>query len=170
MSFNLATLVLALIPIFTPPAGWNAISGDEITGGLQNIWQGPLPFTPTQAKIVGMWTGNTPVQMLTLMQGRAIASPDEMVRLFPSRDVSHGSQVQYHVATQRYRFCGMPGTLVNVTFGGLMGFTMAYDLAVTQAGGTSYMLSYFHMAGDNDPAAERALRSLCPTGGPRRQA
>ena len=59
---------------------------------------------------------------------------------------------------------GFPGTLVNVRFGGLMGFTMAYDLAVTRAGGVSYMLSYIHMAGAEDPAAERALRSLCPGG------
>lgn len=156
--------------IFTPPAGWSTISGDTIMGGMQNIWQGPLPFTDAQAKIVGMWTGSNPMQMLTLMQGHAVASPAEISRLFPTRDVSHGAQVQYHVATQPHTFCGMPGTLVNVRFGSLMGITLAYDLAVTQAGSTSYMLSYFHMASDTDPAAQRALLSLCPTGGIRRQA
>jgi len=131
--------------------------------GMQRIWQAPLPFTAAQFKMVGMWVGAEPMQMLTLTQGRSVASPDTIARSFPSRDVSQG-QVQYHVATQSYSFCGFPGTLVNVRFGGLMGFTMAYDLAVTQAGGVSYMLSYIHMAGAGDPAAERSLRSLCPRG------
>jgi len=132
------------------------------------MWQAPLPFTAAQFKMVGMWTGAEPMQMLTLTQGRAVASPDTIAQEFPPRDVSQG-QVQYHVATQRYNFCGFPGTLVNVRFGGLMGFTMAYDLAVTQSSGVSYMLSYIHMAGNEDPAAERALRSLCPGGPTRRQ-
>ncbi len=133
-----------------------------MTGGMLNIWPGPLPFSPDQFKMLGMWVGDGPMQMLALTRGRALASPQMIAGLFPSRDVSQG-QVQYHVATQSYRFCGLPGTLVNVRFGGLMGFTMAYDIAVTQAGGVSYMLSYFHMADAGDPAAERALRSLCPT-------
>lgn len=113
--------------------------------------------------MVGMWAGSEPMQMLTLAQGRAVASPDTVAQEFPKRDVSQG-QVEYHVATQRYNFCGFPGTIVNVRFGGLMGFTMAYDLAVTQDRGVSYMLSYIHMAGAEDPAAERSLRSLCPRG------
>ncbi len=155
-------------PIFTPPAGSNLTSGDSIMSGMLSIWQAPLPFTAAQFKMVGMWTGAEPMQMLTLTQGRAVASPDTIAQEFPPRDVSQG-QVQYHVATQRYNFCGFPGTLVNVRFGGLMGFTMAYDLAVTQSGDVSYMLSYIHMAGNEDPAAERALRSLCPGSGVRRQ-
>lgn len=129
--------------------------------GLQSMWQAPLPFTRDQFQMVGMWEGAEPMQMLTLSQGRAVASPDTIAQSFPARDVSQG-QVQYHVATQRYNFCGFPGTLVNVRFGGLMGFTMAYDLAVTQDRGVSYMLSYIHVAGETDPAAERSLRGLCP--------
>jgi hypothetical protein len=148
-------------PVFTPPSGWNAISGDEIMSGLQSMWQAPLPFTRDQFQMVGMWTGAEPMQMLTLSQGRAVASPDAIAQSFPARDVSQG-QIEYHVATQGYNFCGFPGTLVNVRFGGLMGFTMAYDLAVTQDRGVSYMLSYIHMAGQADPAAEQSLRSLCP--------
>lgn len=112
----------------------------------------------------GMWAGSDPMQMLTLAQGKAVAPPQEIARLFPDRDVSHGSNVQYHVATQRHNFCGMPGTIVNVRFGGLMGFVMAYDLAVTQSNGVSYMASYIHMAGQTDPSAEQALLSLCPAG------
>jgi len=156
------------VPPFTPPAGWSATSGETLMNGMLSIWQAPLPFTADQFKMVGMWTAAEPMQMLTLTQGRAVASPDTIAREFPPRDVNQG-QVQYHVATQAYNFCGLPGRLVNVRFGGLMGFTMAYDLAVTQYGGTSYMLSYIHMAGAEDPAAERALRSLCPGGQARRQ-
>jgi hypothetical protein len=163
-----AAAIAATTPIFTPPAGWNLTSGDSIMSGMLSIWQAPLPFTGAQFKMVGMWTGSEPMQMLTLTQGRAVASPDTITKDFPPRDVSQG-QVQYHVATQPYNFCGFPGTLVNVRFGGLMGFTMAYDLAVTQSSGVSYMLSYIHMAGSEDPAAERALRSLCPGTGVRRQ-
>jgi len=150
-------------PIFTPPSGWNTISGDSIMAGMLSIWQAPLPFTADQFKMVGMWAGAEPMQMLTLTQGRAVASPDTIAKEFPPRDVSQG-QVQYHVATQHYNFCGFPGTLVNVRFGGLMGFMMAYDIAVTQDRGVSYMLSYIHMAGAENPGAERALRSLCPRG------
>jgi hypothetical protein len=163
-----ASTLAAPGPIFTPPAGWSLTSGDSIMSGMLSIWHVPLPFTAAQFKMAGMWTGAEPMQMLTLTQGRAVASPDTIAQEFPARDVSQG-QVQYHVATQRYNFCGFPGTLVNVRFGGLMGFTMAYDLAVTQSGGVSYMLSYIHMAGNEDPAAERALRSLCPGGQTRRQ-
>ena len=147
--------------LFTPPSGWNATSGDSMMSGMMSMWQAPLPFTAKQFKLVGMWTGAEPMQMLTLAQGSAVASPDTIAEEFPARDVSQG-QVQYHVATQPYTFCGFPGTLVNVRFGGLMGFVMAYDLAVTQDRGNSDMASYIHMAGDSDPAAERALRSLCP--------
>ncbi len=148
-------------PVFTPPSGWNSISGDSMMSGMLSIWQAPLPFTADQFKMMGMWVGAGPMQMLTLTRGRSVASPETIASSFPTRDVSQG-QVQYHVATQSYSFCGLPGTLVNVRFGGLMGFTMAYDIAVTQAGGVSYMLSYIHMAGASDPAAERSLRSLCP--------
>jgi len=148
-------------PIFTPPSGWSSVSGESLMSGMLSVWQAPLPFTAEQFRMVGMWTGAEPMQMLTLTQGRAVASPDVIAKEFPPRDVNQG-QVQYHVATQPYNFCGFPGTLVNVRFGGLMGFTMAYDLAVTRAGAVSYMLSYIHMAGAEDPAAERALRSLCP--------
>ncbi len=147
--------------LFTPPSGWSSISGDSLMSGMLSVWQVPLPFTADQFKMVGMWTGAEPMQMLTLTQGRAVASPATIAHDFPPRDVTRG-QVQYRVATQPYSFCGFPGTLVNVQLGGLMGFTMAYDLAVTQAGGVSYMLSYIHMAGAVDPAAERSLRSLCP--------
>lgn len=147
--------------LFTPPAGWNATPGDTLMSGMLNMWQAPLPFSTEQFKLVGMWTGAEPMQMLTFAQGSAVASPGTIAKDFPSRDVSQG-QVQYHVATQPYTFCGFPGTLVNVRFGGPMGFVMAYDLAVTQDRSTSYMLSYIHMAGESDPAAERALRSLCP--------
>ena len=156
----LRSTALALT-IFTPPAGWTSTSGDSIMSGMLSMWQAPLPFTADQFKMVGMWTGAEPMQMLTLAQGRAVASPDTIAQEFQKRDVSQG-QVQYHVASQRYNFCGFPGTLVNVQFGGPMGFTMAYDLAVTQDRGVSYMLSYIHMAGQADPAAERSLRSLCP--------
>lgn len=148
-------------PIFTPPSGWTNTSGDSIMSGLQSMWQAPLPFTADQFEMVGMWTGAEPMQMLTLTQGRAVASPDTIAQSFAPRDVSEG-QVQYHVSTQRYNFCGFPGTIVNVRFGGMMGFVMAYDLAVTQDRGVSYMLSYIHMAGQSDPAAEQSLRSLCP--------
>jgi hypothetical protein len=163
-----APATAAGVPVFTPPAGWNATSGETLMSGMLSIWQAPLPFTADQFKMVGMWTGAEPMQMLTLTQGHAVASPDTIAKEFPPRDVNQG-QVLYHVANQPYNFCGLPGRLVNVRFGGLMGFTMAYDLAVTQYGGTAYMLSYIHMAGAEDPAAERALRSLCPGGQMRRQ-
>ena len=130
--------------------------------GMQSVLQAPLPFSADQFKMLGMWVGAGPMQMLTLTRGRAVASPESIAASFPSRDTSEG-QVRYHVATQPYSFCGSPGSLVSVEFGGFMGFTMAYDLAVTQAGGVSYMLSYIHLAGAGDPAAEQSLRSLCPT-------
>lgn len=151
----------AAAQVFTPPRGWNAISGDALMSGLRSVLQAPLPFTADRFEMLGMWAGAEPMQMLTLTRGKAVASPESVAESFPSRDASQG-QVRYHVATQPYSFCGSPGTLVSVEFGGFMGFTMAYDLAVTQARGVSYMLSYIHMAGASDPAAERSLRSLCP--------
>lgn len=152
----------ATAPVFTPPSGWNSISGDSLMSGMQSVLQAPLPFSADQFKMLGMWVGAEPMQMLTLTRGKAVASPETIAASFAPRDESQG-QVRYHVATQPYSFCGSPGNLVSVELGGFMGFTMAYDLAVTQAGGVSYMLSYIHMAGASDPAAERSLRSLCPT-------
>lgn len=149
-------------PLFAPPSDWTVISHDTIAGGLQSIWQGPLPFNSSDASVLGMWVGSAPIQMMSLVRGRSVASPDEIARSFAARDERYGSQIHYRVTSQKYSFCGLPGDLVNVEFGALMGFGMSYDFAVTQSGGVSYVLSYVHMAGDSDPAAQRALRSLCP--------
>jgi len=161
--YSLSAAQVAHPQLFTPPNGWGSVPGDSLMAGMQSVWQGQLPFNASQFSMLGMWLGGSPMQMITLARGHAVVSPDAIIRQFPAVDESKG-QAHYQVSTEHTTFCGYPGALLNVQFGGVMGFTMAYDAAVTSANGTSYMLSYIHMANDSDPSAQRALRSLCPTG------
>ncbi len=134
------------LPDATPPAGWSAL-------------QKGLDF-----ELAGVWLGNAPLQIFTILQGHGIPSPDMIADMFQPVTVSKKGQVQYRVATHRVKFCGQPGLLVNTQFNVPPGFGLSYDIAAVQGTTATYILSYFHPSDFNDPAAQQSLQTLC--GGP----
>jgi len=130
----------------TPPAGWTAL-------------QKGLDF-----ELAGVWIGNAPMQIVTLLQGHGIPSPDMIAGMFEPVVSSKRGQVQYRIATHHVKFCGAPGVLVNTTFNMPPGFGLSYDIAAVQGTTATYILSYLHPSDYNDPAAQQSLLTLC--GGP----
>jgi hypothetical protein len=133
----------------TPPAGWSAL-------------QKGLDF-----ELAGVWFGNAPWQVMMLLQGHGIPSPDMIAGMVKPVVVKKQGQLQARVAVHRIKFCGataVPGVLVNSQGSMGPGFGMNVDTAAVQGSTATYLLFYFHPSDYNDPGAQQSLLTLC--GGP----
>ncbi len=134
------------LPDVTPPRGWNAV-------------QKGLDF-----ELAGIWLGNAPLQMMTMLQARGIPNLAEVANMAPSSTSGSQHQVKYRANVQRVKFCGTPGVLLSAQLIVPPGFGMTYNVAVAQGMDGTFILSYLHPSSYNDPGAQQSLRTLC--GGP----
>jgi hypothetical protein len=133
----------------TPPAGWTPVMKG-------------LDF-----ELAGVWFGNAPWQVMMLLQGHGIPSPNMIADMVKPVVVRKQGQLQAKVALHRIKFCGpaaVPGVLVNSEGTMGPGFGMNADIAAVQGSTATYLLFYFHPSDYNDPGAQQSLLTLC--GGP----
>lgn len=132
------------IPTLAMPAGWKKMGGD--------------------LQMVGAWMGQRPGEMMMLMRGTQAASLDKLFASAAKDAIAKKSVKALTLTRKNALMCGYPGMLVNVQLH-VPSMPMAMQMAMTQGGGTAYVLMYTHMGtAPSDPAATAALDSLCVTG------
>ena len=131
------------LPDATPPAGWKAV-------------QQGLDF-----QLGGIWLGNAPMQVLTLLQARGIPNLGSAAGMAPPSTSGQQHNVKYKATVQKMKFCGTPGLLATAQFIVPPGFGMTYSAAVAQGMDGTFVLSYVHPSSYTDQGAQRAMLTLC---------
>jgi hypothetical protein len=131
------------LPDMSPPPGWNAV-------------QKGLDF-----ELAGIWLGNAPLQVMTMLQARGVPNLMSAADMAPSSTSGSQHQVKYHATVQRLKFCGTPGLLVSAQFTVPPGFGMTYSLAAAQGMDGTFILSYLHPSSYTDQGAQQSMRTLC---------
>ncbi len=131
------------LPDMSPPRGWNAV-------------QKGLDF-----ELAGIWLGNAPLQMMTLLQARGFPNLMSAADMAPQSTTGTQHQVKYRVSVQRPKFCGTPGLLVSAQFTVPPGFGMTYSMAAAQGMDGTFLLAYLHPSSYTDAGAQQSMRTLC---------
>ncbi|HET9393632.1 MAG TPA: hypothetical protein VFO29_08980 [Candidatus Rubrimentiphilum sp.] len=128
----------------------------------------PAGFAPVakglEAELAGIWLGNSPWQIIILLQGHGIPSPNSIADMVKPTTVMKNGQMQSRVSVKRVKFCGdaaVPGILVNAQGSVPPGFGISSDLAAVQGTNATYLLWYFHPSDYNDQSAQQSLLTLC---------
>ncbi len=131
------------LPDAMPPQGWTAL-------------QKGLDF-----ELAGIWLGNAPLQVITVLEGHGIPNLMSAGGMMPSSTTGSQHQVKYRATVQRPKFCGTPGLLVTAQFTVPPGFGMTYSVAAAQGMDGTFILSYLHPSSYTDAGAQQSLRTLC---------
>jgi len=133
-------------------------------GTLPDI-SAPAGWTPLQKGLDflldGIWLGNAPLQMMTLLRGAGIPNMGAAAPKAPQTMSAKQQSVNYKMHVQSFKFCGSPGVLVDVQFTVPPGFGMTYSAAAAQGSNGTYLLSYVHPTSYTDANAQASLRTLC---------
>jgi hypothetical protein len=133
-------------------------------GTLPDI-SAPAGWTPLQKgldfQLAGIWLGNAPLQMMTLLRGAGIPNMGSAAPKSPQTISAKQKTLNYKMHVQSFKFCGTSGVLVDVQFTVPPGFGMTYSAAAAQGMDGTYLLSYFHPTSYTDANAQAALRTLC---------
>lgn len=133
-------------------------------GGLPEI-AAPAGWSPVQKgldfQLAGIWLGNSPLQIMTLLQGQGIPSLGTLSQMAPQKISNQQKGVKYTASVQRVKFCGTAGLLVSAQAVVPPGFGMTYSFAAAQGQTGTYLLSYFHPSSYTDAGAQQSLKTLC---------
>lgn len=167
---------LTYASIYARPNGGSANSTIETTmrtscplpnGDLADVTP-PAGFTPVakglEAELAGVWLGNAPWQIMILLRGHGIPSPNSIADMVKPTVTMKKGQIQSRVSIHRIKFCGssaVPGILVNAEGSVPPGFDIRSDLAAVQGTDATYLLWYFHPSDYNDQGAQQSLLTLC---------
>lgn len=112
-------------------------------------------------QLAGIWLGNSPLQIMTLLQGQGIPSLGTLSQMAPQKISNQQKGVKYTASVQRVKFCGTAGLLVSAQAIVPPGFGMTYSFAAAQGQAGTYLLSYFHPSSYTDAGAQQSLKTLC---------
>jgi len=131
------------LPDASPPSGWNAV-------------QKGMDF-----ELAGVWLGNAPVQIMSLLRARGMPNLMSAADMAPSSTSGQQHSVKYRASVQCPMFCGKKGLLATAHCTVSPGFCMTYTVAAAQGMGGTFILSYFHPSSYTDSGAQQSMRTLC---------
>lgn len=133
-------------------------------GGLPEV-VAPSGWTHLQKgldfQLAGIWLGNSPLQIMTLLQGQGIPNLSALSQMAPQKISNQQKGVKYNASVKHVKFCGTNGLLVSAQMIVPPGFGMTYSFAAAQGTLGTFLLSYFHPSSYTDPGAQQSLKTLC---------